>query len=232
MTCGQASEWIGAYHDRELDPAHSIEVEAHLRECPMCAAQLQRLEALRSAIVRHAPYYSAPAGLLPGAAREERWSWRWPLLAAACLVLAVGIWRIAPAAGGGSLAREVATAHVRSLQAEHLLDVPSSDRHTVKPWFAGKLDFAPEVQDLSSAGFTLMGGRLDYLDGRPVAALIYRRRQHTINLFTWPSAAADQASRRGSMSGFNMVHWVRHGMNWWAVSDLSADELAQLAGLL
>jgi len=236
MNCREAGELLNASHDRELDLVRSVDLEAHLRECAACSADLRRREALRSVIVKQAPYYDAPLGLrkkLAGSlAPREPWFARWPALAAACLVLALAIWRVAPPPGSGAIAKEVVSAHVRSLLAEHLMDVPSSDRHTVKPWFAGKLDFAPQVEDLSAAGFTLAGGRLDYLDGRTVAALIYRRRQHTVNVFTWPAGRSDEAPRRESVEGFNLVHWVRHGMNWWAVSDLGAEELGQLPGLL
>jgi len=231
MNCRDAAELLGAFHDRELDLVRSVDLEAHLRDCASCSADLRRLDALRSAIVEQAPYYPAPAALRrklsASRAPREPWFAKWPVLAAACLLLALAIWRVTPPPGPGALTKEVVAAHVRSLQAEHLMDVPSTDQHTVKPWFAGKLDFAPEVDDLSAAGFTLAGGRLDYLDGRAVAALIYRRRLHTINVFTWPTGRADESPRRESVQGFNVVHWVRHGMNWWAVSDLAADELAQ-----
>jgi len=226
MNCREAGDLLGAFHDRELDLVHSVDLEAHLRDCTSCSANLARLEGLRSAIVEHAPYFEAPAGLRKklsaSLAPREPWFAKWPVLAAACLLLALAIWRLAPPPVPGALTREVVTAHVRSLQAEHLMDVPSTDRHTVKPWFAGKLDFAPEVDDLSAAGFTLAGGRLDYLDGRPVAALIYRRRLHTINVFTWPAGRADESPRRESVQGFNVVHWIRLGMNCGAASGLAA----------
>lgn len=234
MNCHDVEGLLGAYADGELDVVRSLDTEAHLRECPDCATALDRLEAVRSAVAR-APYYSAPPDLRRKLARrvEPRWEWRgqWAAMAAAaCLALAaVGVWRFAPAPG---VEREVVAAHVRSLQAEHLMDVPSSDRHTVKPWFAGKLDFAPEVPDLSAQGFTLVGGRLDYLGGRAVAAIVYRRRQHVINVFTWPSARRDESPRSDTIQGYHVVYWVRNGMAWWAVSDLAPNELAELPRLL
>jgi anti-sigma factor RsiW len=120
---------------------------------------------------------------------------------------------------------------VRSLQADHLFDVASSHRHTVKPWFEGKLDFAPPVRDWSAEGFELLGGRMDYLGGRAVAALVYRHRKHVINVFVWPEPGADESARVEVIDGFNVVQWRREGMACRAVSDLSADELAKLAQL-
>lgn len=169
--------------------------------------------------------------------------WRRPALAAAVLLLTSALsaavaWRVArgPEAGVAeqALAREVVAGHVRSLLAEHLVDVPSSDRHTVRPWFNGKLDFAPDVRDFAADGYALAGGRLDYVDGRPVAALVYRHGRHPINLYLWPAAAGDAAGpeRLSTVNGYHVAHWSDAGMAYWAVSDAGEDELRQLVRLV
>ena len=228
MTCREIEPLLSAYYDEELDPSRSLEVEGHLRQCAACSASLERLKAV-STVVAQAQYYSAPDALRKRLSARPSVASRygaWVALAAACVIGVVVLrapWRAAPE----GVEREIVSAHVRSLLANHLLDVPSSDQHAVKPWFAGKLDFAPEVAP--PAGFDLLGGRLDYIQGRVVAALIYRRRQHTVNVFLWPAADRDESPRSETLDGFHLIHWARAGMNWWAVSDLSASELEELA---
>jgi anti-sigma factor RsiW len=131
--------------------------------------------------------------------------------------------------GSQLLAEEAVASHIRSLMADHLTDVASSDQHTVKPWFNGKLDFAPVVKDLTTQGFPLTGGRLDYLNNRRVAALLYKRGEHTINLFEWPSAEPDSNVTTLGLKGYNVLHWTQAGISYWAVSDLNAAELADFA---
>jgi anti-sigma factor RsiW len=199
-------------------------------------------------VARDATYYRAPdalrsrirASIAAGAREQARaTAWRWGGFAAAFATVAAVSWNVAwmQARGGGDevlLAREVESAHVRSLMTEgHLNDVISTDRHTVKPWFEGKLDFAPVVLDLAPSGYALIGGRLDYLDGRPVAALTYRHRLHVVNLFEWPAkAAGDTAPELVTHRGYALVHWRRQGLEYWAVSDIEPQDLLQFAGLL
>ena len=132
----------------------------------------------------------------------------------------------APAANE-TLAQEVVSSHIRSLMANHLTDVSSTDQHNVKPWFNGKVDFSPPVKDLAGQGFPLIGGRLDYLGGRPVAALLYHRRRHIINLFIWPSLHSDSGPKTIATKGYNLIHWTRSGITYWAVSDLNENELSE-----
>jgi anti-sigma factor RsiW len=193
-------------------------------------------------IARDATYHRAPAGLrerlemsLAAEARAAWRPWRAMALAASFALVAVVSWNAAllqpPLDDDALVGREVVAAHVRSLMVPgHLNDVASSDQHTVKPWFNGKLDYAPPVRDFADAGFALAGGRLDYIAGRPVAALTYHHRLHTVNVFVWPAnGAADAAPRRSTRDGYSIVQWVRGGMRYWAVSDIPADVLETLA---
>jgi anti-sigma factor RsiW len=198
-------------------------------------------------IARDATYYRAPDALRTriraSLAAEERARvrpafWRWGGMAAAFATVGVLSWNVALLQARGSdderLAREVMTAHVRSLMAEsHLNDVASSDQHTVKPWFAGKLDFAPAVADLAASGYALAGGRLDYVNGRPVAALTYRHRLHVVNVFEWPAKdAREMAPESIARQGYSLVHWTRAGLEYWAISDVAGADLLTLANLL
>jgi anti-sigma factor RsiW len=243
MECGHPRELLDAYLDAELDAAGSLDVERHLRECTACSAIVTRHRALREALRAPELYRPAPAGLRARleskrAAPRSRFA-AWPALLGAIaagllLTLSVG-YGLGRWSGNGDsrVEQEVAAAHVRSLQAEHLVDVASSDRHTVKPWFAGKIDFAPIVADFAGQGFALVGGRLDYLDGRPAAALVFKRREHLVNVFLQPRRdGASSAPRALERQGFHLLHGVVGGFDCWLISDTNAADLRELLGLL
>jgi anti-sigma factor RsiW len=198
-------------------------------------------------IARDATYYRAPDHLrqrirasIAAEARERARPamWQWGGMAAAFATVALVSWNVANMQARGNdedrLAGEISSAHVRSLMLEkHLNDVASTDQHTVKPWFEGKLDFAPVVSDFEGAGWTLIGGRLDYVNSRPVAALTYRHRLHVVNVFEWPAATpGDSAPQSMARQGFVLVHWKRAGLEFWAVSDVAGADLLKFAQLL
>jgi anti-sigma factor RsiW len=243
MSCPRTEQDVTAYLDGELDLASALAFERHLEECPDCARALAAQRALREAIAaadlrfRPAPELARRLRRAAGPEAAPRWSsWRGLQTAAALLLVAAASWSLGrfwprPAP---DLADEVVASHVRSLLAGHPADVASTDQHTVKPWFTGKLDYSPTVIDLAARGFPLTGGRLDYLGHHAVAALLYRADRHVINVFTWPTSYGVDGSGLSATSrqGFHVVHWTRGGMTWWAVSDASEDRLRQLARLL
>jgi anti-sigma factor RsiW len=248
VTCSEFRTLLHGYMDGELDLVRNVEIEEHLRTCDACSRIYQGELALRSALKSDELYFRAPAGLerkvRMATERPERKSWRprlqvpgWigaALAAAAVVALAVFV---SPMFSRRSqterIAQDVLSAHVRSLMPGHLTDVPSSENHTVKPWFAGKLDFSPPVVDLAAEGFPLAGGRLDYAADRPVAALVYRRGKHFINLFVWPSASAhDSAEAAIVRQGYNVLFWTRGQTNFWAISDVNRAELRQFTALV
>ncbi len=247
MNCPDVQHLLEPYADGELDLVRRVEIERHLSDCGRCAEQDERLRSLRAVLASPSLYHRAPAGLrgrlqlaTPSATRRRTFAFGPPTALAASILLFVGtfatlgvFWSASRASADERLADLVVAGHVRSLQVEHLTDVASSDRHTVKPWFRGKLDFSPEVLDLSAQGYPLTGGRLEYLADRPVAALVYHRRAHAINLFTWP-ADGDESKpvRKLARQGFHIRHWQRSGMNYWAISDLADPELDEFVGLL
>lgn len=228
--------------DGELDAANTLRCEEHLAACPDCAAAFREFQQLGATIQAAKLRYVAPPGLAQrisqSLAPEPRRSWlaklkpSWPILSlgGGMAALAASLLVILMVPRGPDMPGELVASHVRSLQATHLVDVETSDRHTVKPWFAGRVDFSPPVVDTSAAGFTLVGGRLDYVDGRPVAAIVYRRRLHVINLFVWPDTGDGEEAR--SRDGYNLAGWRRRGMAHWAVSDLNPTELRQFEALV
>ena len=238
---------LASYFDGELDAARERAFEDHLAACPDCTRQLAALRDLRTALRDESLRYRPPAGLdgdIRAAVRRAspvsvaRRRWAEALTTAAALAAAVLFGAsLAPALRAPSaterLVAEVTAGHARSLLADHLFDVASTDRHTVKPWFQGRVDFSPPVPDLKDHGFPLAGGRVEFLDGRPAAALVYHRRQHVINLFVWPAAGGrDEGLEPLSCRGYNLSHWTGLGLTFWAVSDLNADELHDFARLV
>jgi len=247
VSCETFGDKLSGYLDRELDERAAGEVEAHLRQCLTCSTHLERARRLRAAVQAHLPPLRAPERLRSNVRamlwaqvkrpqRRRSWLPTWAATAAALLLGVAGGWQLAirQVAGGigSDLVSEVVAGHVRSLQGAHLTDVASSEHHTVKPWFAGKLDFSPPVPDFIKEGFPLIGGRLDYLGDRPVAALAYGRRQHVINLFVWPSRDSNSLPAAVSRRGYYVVHGVAGGMTYWAISDLNATELSQFGQLV
>jgi anti-sigma factor RsiW len=246
MLCSDANLLVHAYLDNELDAGDSVQLSRHLAGCPACAASLERHTQLKNMLHKDALNYRLPdaararvlAALPPPItspatpARLPMHRWRaLPAALAATVLLLVGgslgaIWQ-RQATDTQTLTADVLSNHLRSLQANHLIDVATSDQHTVKPWFDGKLDFSPQVRDLAADGFVLAGGRLDVLHGRRVAAIVYRRRSHAINLFQWPGAGADSAPASvDAGDGFIAAYWTQDGMNYWAVSNLGGGEMA------
>lgn len=247
MVCGDVLDRLSPFLDDELDPVTSREVSRHLESCPGCAAAMDRQRKLSESVRRDLEYHRAPDLLHARVMRDARAAvridgarsrsmarpWRWMSAAAAVVIVVGGTWLAALRSRDRAddlIAREAVSSHVRSLMANHLTDVTSTDQHTVKPWFTGKLDFSPPVTDFAALGYPLVGGRLDYLQGRPVAALVYLHRKHTINVFVWPVASAhEQLAPVITERGYHVIHGAHAGMEYWAVSDLNAEELARFA---
>ncbi|MDE2068965.1 MAG: anti-sigma factor [Bradyrhizobium sp.] len=237
MTCDEAEILLHALIDGELDAGHARDVENHLASCPRCTAALADYRKMSEAVAGAKLRYTAPPGLRrrieaslpqPKPAPSRRSVLRGFAMGSAVSALAAtGLVAIVLRNDDEQrIESEVVSAHLRSLQAGHLTDVISTDQHTVKPWFNGKLDVSPPVVDLTAQGFTLIGGRLDYLDARAVGAVVYRRRQHIINLFVAQTASTKRkAARMENLQGFNVRRWSEQGMNFWAVSDIGPDEL-------
>jgi anti-sigma factor RsiW len=237
MTCDEAEILLHALLDGELDAGHAREVERHVAGCARCAALLKDYREMAEAMAASDLRLVAPAHLrrrveaaLPLRSPNRRAVLKGFAMGSAVSALAatglVGI--VLRHADEQRILSDVVSAHLRSLQAGHLTDVLSTDQHTVKPWFNGRLDVAPPVIDLTAQGFTLIGGRLDTIDGRAIAAIVYRRRTHVINLFVAQGAAAEQHTARiETVQGFNIRSWSDHGLTYWAVSDLGSEELAE-----
>lgn len=251
MNCAEILPLLHAYADGELDLVRSLEVEDHLKSCARCAAEKNAIQSLRDALRQNDLAYRAPGSLqkqirkiavgraypragIEATARKSLAAplWFWKLFAAGATAFAVLTILLRPSGVSEHerLLGDAVADHVRSLQANHLTDVASSDQHTVKPWFDGKLDFAPEVKDFGTKGFPLVGGRLDYLEGHTVAALVYRHNKHLINVFIWPSAKAMKPTTE-NRRGYSILNFDSNGFHYCLVSDLNAPELNELGRL-
>src|SRR6201985_357471 len=244
MTCDEAEVLLNALLDGELDAGHAREVEQHVASCPRCTATLAAYRQMSGAVASGDLRYTAPASLRARIEASLPHPCPWTVQpmptrrsvlrgfafgSAASAIAATGLFAIVLRNDDQSrIEAEIVSAHLRSLQAGHLTDVISTDQHTVKPWFAGKLDVSPPVIDLTAQGFTLIGGRLDYLDARAIGAVVYKRRAHVINLFVaQTSNMQHHPARIDTIQGYNIRRWSDRGLNYWAVSDLGADELAE-----
>jgi anti-sigma factor RsiW len=247
MTCEEVERLADAYADGELALESSLALEAHVDQCQACTARLDGITALKRAL-QTAPYFRAPEALAAQVratvadsvvSAPSRVIWRprhwqpWLVSAASLAVVSialVAVLRQRAALGDDATNEAVIEGHVRSLMGDHLTDVASTDRHTVKPWFAGRIDFSPTVVDLANDGFPLVGGRLDYVDHHASAALVYKRREHVINVFVWPRTDGSPSHvTRSDARGYHVISWTRGGVAVWIVSDLALVELDDFA---
>lgn len=230
---------IGGLVDGELDAANTAFVEAHVARCEGCREELERLHALKTLLAGEGVRHSAPDSLtsriaampeLAPRAANENWIPHWlaPGLAGA-VAASLAMVTLLPPGTQSVVDQEIVSSHVRSLQPGHLTDVQTTNQHIVKPWFNGRIDFSPPVPELADQGFPLAGGRLDSINGKTVAAIVYHRRLHTVNLYVWP--AKDTAERSFVKDGFAVAEWSRNGLRYSAVSDIPAAELRQFETL-
>jgi anti-sigma factor RsiW len=248
MNHEQAENLLPAYIDKELSLSEATDFEQHLNSCAECQNEYKEQTDVINLVKNSAAYFEAtpqfakrveaslPRELLPKNAKS-RWNFDWLqswfgngvskgaiIVSFAALVLSTSLFLATPSAQH-KLAEELIASHVRSLQADHLSDVISTDQHTVKPWFNGKLDFAPPTIDLAKSGFPIEGGRIDYINSKTVAVIVYRHNKHPINLYVWPSANRDSSARTSTHNGYNLAYWTENGMAYWAVSDLETEKL-------
>ena len=249
MACELSQTQLHAYFDGELPALDAVSFEKHLETCPDCKRQLEAEQSLRDSLQQADLYERAPAPLreklqprtsatppIPIRTSMKPTSWTWLAAAAALLLALITSWqyfgRVSEPSSTQIIASTLVDAHLRSLEPGHLTDIESTDQHTVKPWFNGRLDFAPPVQDFSSDGFPLLGGRLDVVQGRTVAALVYGRRKHIINVFVEKSQPGISWKGSGTTQGYQWLAWQKNGFCFFAVSDVSAADLTALKQLL
>ena len=237
--CADQELLLGGLIDGELDAANTALVEAHVARCEGCREELERLQAVRNLLHSEGIRHKAPEALLkriasmqefsPAAANENKVpGWLAPGVIGALAASLAMVTFVTPSQQQSALDDQIISSHVRSLQPGHLTDVQTTNQHVVKPWFNGKIDFAPPVPELSDQGFPLAGGRLDSINGKTVAAIVYHRRLHTVNLFIWRG----EGPRRSAVEdGFALEQWSEDGLNFAAVSDIPADELHQFRNL-
>ena len=247
MNCELSATTLHGYFDRELDAVRAAEFEEHLRACAQCQSTFESLGAMRNALQNSELYVPASRRLSReirkqisagsgGFASSLRRNWALApafSLVIVAVVLPLTLWMFASRWQSARLQSELIDAHVRSLQPGHLTDVESTDQHTVKPWFDGKLDYIPPVSDFSQQGFPLLGGRLDVINGRDVAVLVYGRRKHVINLFAWPHTKSDStAIIEASHNGYNLLAWRSGDMQLCLISDAAVGDLRELKDLV
>lgn len=235
MNCKECADWLHPYLDNELGTEMAARVHNHLKNCASCKAQYDELHALSGIIRQHAPRHDMSElaqqrifAKLPTVTPKQ---WFAPVISLAALAASVMLFVATPSTQD-MMINEVVSSHVRSLQEKHLMDVASTDQHTVKPWFAGRLDFSPPVVDLKDKGYPLIGGRLDYINHQNAAALTYQRRKHIINLFVIPTNDADSPAYSITQRGYNIITWRKNHMEFAAVSDLNTKELSEFTQLL
>lgn len=237
MDCKQTQSLLSAYADNELDARSSIEVEEHLRGCSKCREALEGVKQVKQVVLSSAPAYRAPSKLRKSIQttneppRAAFSAFRVTAFAATVLLALFVGWTIGRRNPPHDISADLLASHVRALMSDHLADVISTDKHTVKPWFNGRIDYSPPVVDLAAQGFPLKGGRLEYLDGRRVAVLVYARNKHVIDLYVEPSGK-NISETKSQLNGFNMRHWSKQGFEYWAVSDVNDQELSDYCDLL
>jgi anti-sigma factor RsiW len=251
MNHEQAQHLVTAYIDKELSVSEVLAFEKHLKECAECQGEYKEQLITSGLVHNQANYFASTPQFIkqletslpkPTLVKKQRKVWDFPwrtsgfsssaiVISMVAIIWSTSLYLAVPT-NQDRIREELIASHVRSLQVDHLSDVISTDKHTVKPWFNGKLDFSPEVTDFADKGFPLEGGRLDYINGKTIAVIVYRYKKHPINVYIWPTNSKDLVVQKGNSHGYHLAHWIVVGMEYWAVSDLAADELITFANIL